>query len=200
MSAAEAGSNRPRPLLLVLLAVVAAIALWRYFPSFGGGPGFTRTTSADLPSSVIEVVELAAHTLDQPPPEGVQARDPWSFGSRPAPPQAAPEAPVREPEPKPAPVRPAVPAEPRPTPPAPQPVGPRPPAVDIVYLGTLGREDDPVAVFSDGSEIYNALRGDLIKDQFEVKRIGYESVDLGFVGFPDEPAVRLAIGGRPDGR
>ena len=197
MSAAEKGTNRPRPLLLVLLAVVAVIAGWRYLPSFGGGPGFTRTVSADLRSPVIEVVELAAHTLDQPPPEGTAARNPWSFGRRPAPERATPETTVPAPEPQP--VQPAVPERPKPEPPAPKPVGPRPPAVDIVYLGTLGRDADPVAVFSDGAEIYNALEGDLVKDQFEVQRIGYESVDLVFVGFPDEPAVRLAIGGRPNG-
>ncbi len=197
MSAAKKRSNRPRPLLLVLLAVVAVIAGWRYLPSFGGGPGFTRTVSADLQSSSIEVVELAAHTLDQPPPEGMAARNPWSFGSQPAPERATPETTVPAPEPQP--VQPAVPERPKPKPPAPKPVGPRPPAVDIVYLGTLGRDDDPVAVFSDGAEIYNALEGDLVKDQFEVQRIGYESVDLVFVGFPDEPAVRLAIGGRPNG-
>ncbi len=195
MSAAEAGSNRPRPLLLGLLAVVAVIAGWRYLPSFGGGPGFTRTTSADLRSATIEVAELAAHTLDQPPPEGTQTRDPWSFGSRPAPERATPETTIPAPEPQP--VQPVVPN--RPKPPAPKPIGPRPPAVDIVYLGTLGRDADPVAVFSDGTEIYNALEGDLVKEQFEVRRIGYESVDLVFVGFPDEPAVRLAIGGRPNG-
>ena len=199
MSASEAGSNRPRPLLLVLLAIVAAVAGWRYLPSFGGGPGFTRTASADLRSSEIEVVELAAHTLEEPPPEGMQSRDPWSFGSRPAPEGATPEP--APPEPPPEPVRPVVPErpKPKPEPPAPTPVGPRPPAIDIVYLGTLGRDDNPVAVFSDGAAIYNALKGDLVKDQFEVQRIGYESVDLGFAGFPDEPAVRLAIGGRPNG-
>ena len=54
-------------------------------------------------------------------------------------------------------------------------------------------------MFSDGAKIYNALKGDLVKDQFEVQRIGYESVDLVFVGFPNEPAVRLEIGGRPNG-
>ena len=197
MSAAEARSNRPRPLLLVLLAVVALIAAWRYLPSFGAGPGFTRTTHADLQSTTIDVVELAAHTLDETPPEVRAARDPWSFASRPAPERTVPEATV--PEPRPIAVQPVVPERPRPRAPAPTPIGPRPPAVDIVYLGTLGRDDDPVAVFSDGSAIYNALTGDLVKDLFQVQRIGYESVDLLFVGFPDEPAVRLAIGGRPNG-
>lgn len=196
MTAAEARANRPRPLLLVLLAVVAVIAAWRYLPSFGGGPGFTRATHADLQSTTIEVVELAAHTLDESPPEVTATRDPWSFGSQPAPDRAVPETTV--PEPKPIAVQPVVPVRPKPQPAAPKPIGPRPPAVDIIYLGTMGRDDDPVAVFSDGSAIYNALTGDLVKDQFQVQRIGYESVDLLFVGFPDEPAVRLAIG-RPNG-
>lgn len=197
MSATAARSNRPRPLLLILLAVVALIAAWRYLPSFGAGPGFIRTTHADLQSTTIEVVELAAHTLDETPPEVTATRDPWSFASRPAPERTVPEATV--PEPRPIAVQPVVPERPRPQAPAPTPIGPRPPAVDIVYLGTIGRNDDPVAVFSDGSAIYNALTGDLVKDQFQVHRIGYESVDLLFVGFPDEPAVRLAIGGRPNG-
>ncbi len=201
MSAAEARSNRTRSVLLVLLAIVAAFAGWRYLRSFGGGPGLTRTASADLRSHAIEVVELAAHILEQPSPEGMQVRDPWSFGSPPAPKPATPEAALVEPPPEP--VQQVVPEEPKPapTPPVPRQADrPRPPAVDIVYLGTLGRDDDPVAVFSDGSDIYNAFVGDLVKDRFEVQRIGYESVDLGFVGFPDVPAVRLAIGGRPSAR
>ena len=193
MSAAEARSNRPRPLLLILLAVVALIAAWRYLPSFGGGPGFTRTASADLSSPVIDVVELAAHTQQEAPPEVAATRDPWSFGSRPAPERTAPrEAP---PVPEPVPVQPVVTERPKPAPPAPTPVGARPPAVDIVYIGTIGRDDDPIAVFTDADKtIYNAPTGGLVKDHFEVQRIGYESVDLLFVGFPDEPAVRLAIG------
>ena len=191
MSAAEAQSSRPRPLLLVALAVVALIAGWRYLPSFGGGPGFTRTASADLRSAAIEVVELAAHTLNQAPPEGRTTRDPWSFGSRPAP---VTSAPVPEPEtlPEPETTRLNVPKE-KPTPPPPKPIGPRPPPVDVVYLGSFGRNDNPIAVFKDNDAVYNALVGDLVKQKFEVQRIGYESVDLLFVGFPDEPAVRLAI-------
>lgn len=198
MSAAEAQSSRPRPLLLVALAVVVLIAGWRYLPSFGGGSGFTRTTSADLRSAAIEVVELAAHTLDQAPPEGRTTRDPWSFGSRPAPVTSAPVSePKTLPEPEPIPVN--VPEEPQPKPPPPKPLGPKPPPVDVVYLGSFGRNDNPIAVFKDNDAVYNALVGDLVKQKFKVQRIGYESVDLQFVGFPGEPAVRLAIGGQPDG-
>lgn len=199
MSAAQAGSNRPNPLLLGLLGVVLVVAAWRYLPSFGGGPGFTGTTTANLRSSAIDVVELAAYTLDQPPPPSSPARDPWSFGSRPA-----PEAPTPEPDPEPEPPRTPVPETPAPAvipkAPAPEPLGPKPPPVDVFYIGSFGHSDNPIAVFVDADKsIFNALEGDLVKDKFEVQNIGYESVDLLFVGFPDERPVRLAIGGRPAG-
>ncbi|MCY3592739.1 MAG: hypothetical protein OXH32_14025 [Acidobacteria bacterium] len=198
MSASQASSNRPNPLLLGLLGVVALIAAWRYLPSFGGGPGFTRTTAADLRSTTIDVVELSAYILDQAPPPSRPTRDPWSFGARPA-----PEATGAEPEapPPPEPPRPAIPETAvLPEKPAPEPLGTQPPPVDVFYIGSFGRSDNPIAVFIDADKsIFNALEGDLVKDKFEVQNIGYESVDLLFVGFPDERPVRLAIGGRPSG-
>ena len=201
MSAAQPGTSRPNPLLLALLGVVVVIAAWRYLPSFGGGPGFTRTTTADLRSTSIDVVELAAYTLDQPPPPSHPTRDPWSFGTEPVPeaPDAEPDA-LAPPEPE-APVLPETPTTPifRETP-APEPVGPQPPPIDVFYIGSFGRSDDPIAVFIDADRsIFNAFEGDLVKDRFEVQNIGYESVDLLFVDFPDEQPVRLAIGGRPNG-
>lgn len=201
MSAAQAGSSRPNPLLLGLLGIVVVVAAWRYLPSFGGGPGFTRTTAGDLRSTAIDVVELAAYTLDQPPPASSPTRDPWSFGNRPAPEAALPEL---ETAPPPEPERPAIPETPAPITmpetPAPEPIGPAPPPIDIFYIGSFGRSDNPIAVFIDADKsIFNALEGDLVKDKFEVQNIGYESVDLLFVGFPDEQPVRLAIGGRPTG-
>ena len=201
MSAAQAGSSRPNPLLLGLLGIVVVVAAWRYLPSFGGGPGFTRTTAGDLRSTTIDVVELAPYMLDQPPPASSPTRDPWSFGSRPAPEAALPEL---ETAPPPEPEGPAIPETPAPiTIPettAPEPIGPEPPPIDVFYIGSFGRSDNPIAVFIDADKsIFNALEGDLVKDKFEVQNIGYESVDLLFVGFPDEQPVRLAIGGRPTG-
>lgn len=199
MSAAQPGSSRPNPLLLGLLGIVVVVAAWRYLPSFSGGPGFTRTTAGDLRSTTIDVVELAAYTLDQPPPASSPTRDPWSFGSRPAPETALPE-PKAPPPPEPEPVRPSVPETRAPETQAPEPIGPRPPPIDVFYIGSFGRSDNPIAVFVDADKsIFNALEGDLVKDKFEVQNIGYESVDLLFVGFPDEQPVRLAIGGRPTG-
>lgn len=72
---------------------------------------------------------------------------------------------------------------------------PKPPAVDLTYLGSFGPETRKIAVLFDGQNIYNALAGDVVGGKFVVDRIGYESVDLKFVGFPDTPAQRLALSG-----
>jgi hypothetical protein len=37
--------------------------------------------------------------------------------------------------------------------------------------------------------------GDVLEDQFIVSHIGYESVDIKYVDFPDLPARRLPVGG-----
>ena len=72
-----------------------------------------------------------------------------------------------------------------------------PPPVTVVYLGCFGPERRRIAVFADdkGENLYNVQVGEVVEGKFIVDRIGYESVDLKFVGFPDEPAKRLPIGG-----
>lgn len=72
---------------------------------------------------------------------------------------------------------------------------PRPPEVTLRYLGSFGPRDRRIAVFedSDGSGVLNAREGQTLQGKFIVDKIGYESVDLRFVGFPDEPPRRLGI-------
>jgi hypothetical protein len=67
--------------------------------------------------------------------------------------------------------------------------------VDVVFLGSFGPDGRRIAVFSDGTDIYNVLQGGILKRVFRVDKIGFESADLGFVDFPDEPSQRLAAGG-----
>jgi len=71
---------------------------------------------------------------------------------------------------------------------------PQPPPVSVEYLGSFGPRDRQIAVFSGEDEIYNAFEGDVLQEKFIVDKIGLESVDLKFVGFPDAPAERLAAG------
>ena len=63
------------------------------------------------------------------------------------------------------------------------------------YLGSFGPRDRRIAVFEDpaGGGVFNAREGETLQGKFIVDKIGYESVDLRFVGFPDEPPRRLGI-------
>jgi hypothetical protein len=72
---------------------------------------------------------------------------------------------------------------------------PHPPEVTLRYLGSFGSRSRRIAVFADagGQNVLNALEGDTLEGKFIVDAIGYESVDLKFVGFPDVPARRLGI-------
>jgi len=69
-----------------------------------------------------------------------------------------------------------------------------PPPVDLTFLGSFGPDDAPIVVFSDGAKITNARQGDVVDGRYVVRRIGYESVDLGFVGLPDDVVQRLGAG------
>ena len=136
--------------------------------------------------SISEVEPLLVSELDPGADTFKLGRDPFQFAAAP-PPKPAPTPPPT-PAPNPAPPRPTV--QPQPTP-----AGPQPPPVDVVYLGRFGPSTRPIAVFSDGKEIFNALEGGVLKGHFVVDKIGYESADLKFVGFPDAPSKRLAVGG-----
>lgn len=73
---------------------------------------------------------------------------------------------------------------------------PKPPEFTLQYMGSFGPANRRIAVFTDGKKIYNLQEGQILEGKFIVARIGYESVDIKFVNFPDEPAKRLPIQGR----
>jgi hypothetical protein len=64
------------------------------------------------------------------------------------------------------------------------------------YLGHFGPPNKRIAVFSNGKAEITAQEGEIIDNKFIVARIGYESVDIRFVGFPDWPAKRLGVRSR----
>jgi len=69
------------------------------------------------------------------------------------------------------------------------------PDFNLKFLGSFGSRQKRLAVFSDGAEIFNALEGGVLKGHFVIRQIGLESVDVGYLDYPDEPAIRLAAGG-----
>lgn len=149
-----------------------------------------RGKAVELPS---EVVRLELERLEREPRDLAFGRDPFRYGPAPPPPPPPPPSAAEL-------ARRAAEAEAarlRAIEQARLDAIPKPPPVTLKYLGSFGPEGRKVAVFADqgGENLYNARFGDVLEGKFIVDRIGYESVDLKFVDFPDEPARRLPIGG-----
>ena len=62
-----------------------------------------------------------------------------------------------------------------------------------IWMHSFGPPDKKIAVFSNGKRTVNALEGQVLDNKFIVAHIGYESVDIKFVGFADVPAKRLGV-------
>jgi hypothetical protein len=99
------------------------------------------------------------------------------------------------PTPTPAPPPPPVCGDPRhvgPCPPPPPTPTPPPPEISFKFIGTFGPKAQPIAVLSQGGEIVNAREGEVVFGRFIVKKIGYESIDVGFVGWTDSRRLGLS--------
>ena len=191
-------SKRERHLLLLLALVAAGIGLQRLWglasnttaPALGppGAPGRRpRATPSALPS---EVVVLRDDLLEPKPRPFEVGRDLFRFGPPPPPPGPTPEQLEQ--------LRRAAEEQRRASAEAARLAAvPRPPEVNLRYLGSFGPDGAKIAVFvaPGGREVLNARVGDVLEGKFIVARIGFESVDLEFVGFPDAPARRLGVGG-----
>jgi hypothetical protein len=77
-----------------------------------------------------------------------------------------------------------------PPPPTPTPV---PPEISFKFIGTFGPKDRPIAVLVSGDQLVNARAGDVVFERFILRNVGYESVDIGFVGYPPSVTKRVGI-------
>lgn len=193
--------ERRKQLIFAALVLALLFVGWRQLRqgSFGSSTGADGSTTRSARGTVSRngagngdplVVELRVADLETEPGDYTPGRDPFRFGAPPPPPPPPP------PEPDPEALRRAEEAlAALESPEEIVPPKPVPPQVDVVYLGSFGSEKRRLAVFSDGKVIFNVLEGGVVKEKFIVVRIGFESVDVGFVGFPDAPPERLAVGG-----
>jgi hypothetical protein len=218
--------TRQKVLLGILGALLVAL-LWRYLGPAGEpevadvrGRTATRTGSledlGDEPAPQLpgagrrskapdQVVELRIADLERVPRDYAPGRDPWRFGEPPPPPPPPPAPPPKPPSPEELERQRQLQAElerqrleaERLA--AIERAKPRPPLFSYEYLGNFGPPGNRIAVFSDGNEIVNVRQGEVLEGKFIVAQIGYESVDIKFVGFPDEPPQRLAVGRRDGG-
>ena len=195
--------QRQKVLLGALLVVIMVVAWRQIGPRFGGGshPSDARGAAATGGSgeSLVEapeVVELRLADLEKDEAQFRPGRDPFRFGeargveaerdeedSAEAERQAAALEAMR------------LAMEARASRESATPTRPALPKLDLKFLGSFGSRTRRLAVFSDGVEIFNVLEGGVLKDHFVIRQIGFESVDVGFADYPEEPPIRLAAGG-----
>ncbi|HEY2292647.1 MAG TPA: hypothetical protein VGM86_18250 [Thermoanaerobaculia bacterium] len=219
--------NPRRRYLLYALGFVALVALWHYLGpmlGFGGGgetagptvqrrsvdaegdepsrPGrrVVTTHQGAKPGDRVAVLRMA--DLERVPGESQAGRDPWRFVDPPPPPPPPPHVPTKE----------ELEAQRRAEEEARrraeeaarlaaiEAAKPHPPEFNLQYLGRFGPPDRQIAVFTNGKQIFNKQEGEVIDNKFVVAHIGYESVDISFVGFPTVPPKRVGVTPRRPGQ
>jgi hypothetical protein len=196
--------SRREAILLGSLAVLLVLAVGRWSSSGPKAPlGETRASAAArstgprlaggrqgaAAASAEAVPLLSPEDLDprSGPSPGDTSRD--LFDAR---------EPTRPPPPTPTPAPPPPPAagDQRfigPLPPPPPTPTPAPPAIPFKFAGSFGPRDRPIAVLVAGDRIVNARAGDVVFERFILRKVGFESIDVGFVGFPMSSPRRMGI-------
>jgi hypothetical protein len=204
--------------LLIVLACLAAFAGWHYLrPLLGfgapdegapaaarapgaepgeesaGRPRPTRVSHTARPGDRVAVLKMAS--LDHVATDPKAGRDPWRFVDPPPPPKPLVRAPtpaeLREQEL--ARQRAAAAAAAAAAEAARLAAIPKPPEFTMEYLGNFGPPDKKIAVFANGKRILNAQEGQVLEKEFIVARIGYESVDIKYVKFPEVQPKRIGL-------
>jgi hypothetical protein len=191
-----------RKVLIGLLVAIVVFAGFKYLPDLlsdeDGGAGAGRLASTAGTGAGPDLVRLDLERLDEVQPGYTPGRNPFSYYVPPPPPRPEPVGPTPEELARMEAERQAQLEEQRrlaeeranqPPPP------PKPPDFQLTYLGSFGPESRRIAVFTDGEEIFNALVGDVLAGQFEIAEIGFESVTITYVDFPDAPATQVGLGG-----
>jgi hypothetical protein len=189
-------------LLLGLLLLIVAIGGWSFLkpmlfapenptvvpleegvrpPVRRGRRSRSRAKVAELPT---EVSELDLELLN-PKGKGFEVgRNLWAYYTPPPPPP-----PVFKPPP------PRVVVAPPVTPPPPRATKPQPPPVPYKFVGSFGPKERRIAVLSESRAVINAMEGDVLLKKFRIAKIGYESVTIEYVDFPDAKPAQLEVGG-----
>jgi hypothetical protein len=198
--------------VIALFVFVALFVRWRSAPvapeipagvsATAGGRAADGLVAGDRPAgaakprprgertpSIDDISFLDPKDFDPPAPR------PGSLGSRNPFDLRAP-TPVPPPPPTPAPPPPPAPGSALyigPMPPPPPTPTPMPPPINFKFIGTFGPKDHPLAVLILNDQLVNARAGDVVFEQFILRRIGFESVDIGFVGRDPADVRRIPI-------
>lgn len=190
--------TRKQAILFGVLAIVLLFAVVKW-------SGRDRTPAAPLPASVTVAERRAAPVARGGKPRRTVGPDEIPLiGPRDLDPQVRfgggetgrdlfdfrEPTPTPPPVPTPAPTIPPVFGPPGPPPPPPTPA---PPPIHFRLVGIFGPANNPIAAIEYGDQILNAREKDVILRAYIIQKIGYESIDVGFVGFPPTESRRLAI-------
>lgn len=212
MTALSSLGSKKQAVLLGVLAVLLVLAVVRWRP--GGAP--TKPVSTAVATRARGAGDAAADEAApsravrgktgrdrEVQPDEVPVIDPEDFKVRPARQSAdsgrdlfgVPREPTLRPPPTPFPPPPP-PGDTRfigPLPPPPPTPTPKPPDISFKFVGTFGPKGHPIAVIQEGDKVYNVRAGDVLFDKFVLRSVGYESIDIGFVGFPETESRRIGI-------
>ncbi len=182
-------ANRNRTVLLVGVLVVLVAWYLTHRTGSGGGAGAGRKANA-LAYKGREIPVLETSRMTPPPePTGGIGRNPFGFGAPPTP-TAGPTLPPPSP-------RPTLPPRPTPTPRWVEGSDgarlPPPPPFNRQFIGAFGPDRLIVAVFRKDNQVDVAIPGMVIDKAFIVRQVGYESVTIGFVGYPESEDVRVPL-------
>jgi hypothetical protein len=103
-----------------------------------------------------------------------------------------PREPTKPPPPPPTPA-PTLPPMQGPMPPPPPPPTPAPLEPQFKLIGIFGERENPIAAIQYADAVTNVRKGDVVYNRWIIRNIGYESIDVGFVGFPPTETRRLPI-------
>jgi hypothetical protein len=173
--------------LALLLVALAMVAVYRLRPALVQGVAVGGGKVAQVGSYTVPVLGWGrAQPRVVPTPR--LGRSLFTFSAPPTPtPDRRPTAPPpTPPSPPPTPTRPGIYVDGKW-------VLPPPPAFTMSYLGWLGPDRLPVAVFRDGDDVLAVPVGETVKQKFVVREVGPTGVTVGFVGYPNDVTSKVPL-------
>jgi hypothetical protein len=186
---AAAAGNRPRPWLLMTLAVVVVVFLMMKFWPSGRAPAPLPTREAARARADGQVdpedLKVRLEALEQKHPgPGDTERNPFRFQPRAEPPPPGGYKP---------PPGPTGPPQPPPGPPPPPPPPPGPPPIPLKFIGIVQADaTGKVAAFSDCRATFQGREGAIIDGRYRLVKIGVQSVEMEYLDGRGRTTIRMS--------
>jgi hypothetical protein len=188
-----AESRRQLWLLAILAVTLVGVLWWRLSPEPVQAPvvpprvqaGAGRHGNPGTPGATVEAVHLDSLAAARTEPD-VGVRDPFRFNA----PAPAPPKPIAIPAPGSG--GPGSPGSPGPMASTPTSL-PGPPQMLLKFIGILKPTSAaPIAVLTDGKNVFYGREGETIEGRYRIERIGVESVEMAWADGQGHQVIRLS--------